>query len=382
MAGIYLHIPFCKQACSYCNFHFSTLLRYIPDYVQALLREIELQAAYLNADPLIESVYWGGGTPSLLPTDDLHRIFEQLHRYFRIAPTAEITLEANPDDLHTGYLKSLQQTPVNRLSIGVQSFFDEDLKLMRRAHDARLALYCIKNAQDRGFENLSIDLIYATPTLTSERWQQNLRQTFALQVPHFSAYSLTIEPKTLLHHQQKKGFFQESSPETAATHMQQLMHEAAANGYEHYEISNFAAKGNYARHNSSYWQQKHYLGLGAAAHSYNGNTRQWNIANNASYIKAVLQENRVPCEGEVLSATQRYNEYLLTGLRTKWGVKPTYIAAEFGAERLRYFEEQAAELLAKKWAYYDAEQQCYRLTQNGILIADRLTADLFIDDEL
>ncbi|HEY6899882.1 MAG TPA: radical SAM family heme chaperone HemW, partial [Puia sp.] len=285
MAGIYLHIPFCRQACHYCNFHFSTSLNRKNDFIVALLKEMELRKDYTGKEP-IETVYFGGGTPSLLEEGELGRIMERLNALFPVAPGAEVTLEANPDDIHPGLLRSWRATGINRLSIGIQSFFEEDLQWMNRAHNARQAIDCIRMAQDTGFTNMSIDLIYGGPTLPDPHWQENVGQAIGLQVPHLSCYALTVEPRTALDkmiHLHKK---EDVNPDDQARQFLQLMEMAANAGYEHYEISNFAKPGMRSRHNSSYWQGKTYLGLGPSAHSFNGASREWNIANNSQYIAA------------------------------------------------------------------------------------------------
>src|ERR1022692_1871049 len=285
MAGIYLHIPFCRQACNYCNFHFSTSLLYKNDFVPALLRETVIQKEYLGKEAL-ETVYFGGGTPSLLHVDDLKKIMETLHSTFKIDYQAEITLEANPDDISTEKLKEWKALGINRLSIGIQSFFEEDLVWMNRAHNAQQAINSIKYAQGEGFSNITIDLIYGTPTLSNKHWKKNLEQAVGLDIPHLSCYALTVEPKTPLHKLIGQKKVADINADEQADQFLMLMDFLNAAGYEHYEISNFAKPGKKSRHNSSYWQGKKYLGLGPSAHSYNGIERRWNIANNNLYIQS------------------------------------------------------------------------------------------------
>jgi len=372
VAGLYLHIPFCKQACHYCNFHFSTSLRAKPALVAALLQELALQKNYLG-DAEITSVYFGGGTPSLLTINELEQIFSAIRRLYRLSPTAEITLEANPDDLSTELLHDLRHyTPVNRLSIGIQSFHDTDLRWMNRAHNATHAHACLEAALATGFDDLTIDLIYGAPTTSDAQWQQNLAIAFGLGIPHLSCYSLTVEEGTALGAFVRKGQSPPVNEEQAARQMEYLMDATAAQGYEHYEISNFARPGHYARHNSSYWRGEPFLGVGPSAHSFNGHTRQSNIANNALYIQHILA-GEVPGELENLSAVQRYNEYILTSLRTVWGTE----IARLEATQAKHFQEAVQPFLAA--GTVEQVGTMYRLTRAGKLLADRITLELFLD---
>lgn len=374
MAGLYLHIPFCRRACHYCNFHFSTVLRWKPDLLRAMLRELELQRDYLGGEPLY-SVYLGGGTPSLLETAELVALFEHIEVLFEVEPDAEITLEANPDDLTPMRLREwYQYTPVNRLSIGIQSFFDEDLQWMNRAHDAQQALRCIPDARAVGFEHLTIDLIYGLPEAPDERWAENVRLALSFGIPHLSCYSLTVEDGTALAHFVRKGKSCPVDEERSARQFEHLMDETSRCGYDHYEISNFALPDHYARHNSSYWFGRPYLGIGPSAHSFDGSSRQWNIANNALYIKAI-NEGYIPAEREMLTLAQRYNEYVLTRLRTMWGCRTAYIAEVFGADFAEHFEQGIRRFLATGHAL-ELDGQ-YRLTRAGKLLADAIAADLF-----
>lgn len=372
MAGIYIHIPFCRKACHYCNFHFSTSLKYKEEMMEAMLKEIALQKDYLNSAS-IETVYFGGGTPSVLSSPDINQLFEVLLKYHIISPNAEITLEANPDDLTKDYLKQLLQTPINRLSIGIQSFFEAELVDMNRSHSAAQAISCIEDAQALGFHNLSIDLIYGSPKSSMASWQHNLQQIFDYQIPHISCYALTVEPNTALAHFVKTGKSPEPDNALMAQQLEYLMQTMEAQGYEHYEISNFAKPGKYAKHNTAYWKQKPYLGLGPSAHSFDGTTRSWNIANNAKYLEA-LTKNELPNQSEVLSVIDQYNEYIMTGLRTQWGVNNKEIQSialpfyrHFKLNIQSYIEEQK---VIKK-------NDNYSLTPSGKLIADRIISDLF-----
>lgn len=371
-AGIYIHIPFCKQACHYCNFHFSTSMRYKSEMLDAMWTEIELQKDYLQNLPL-QSIYFGGGTPSVLETSEIKKLLQRIEQFHDILPNAEITLEANPDDLTATKLQQLSETRINRLSIGVQSFFDDDLKYMNRAHNANEAITCIKNAQQLGFQNLTIDLIYGTPTMSNDEWRQNLQIIFDLNVPHISCYCLTIEPKTALEHFVKTGKSQPVDEQQAAEQFEILVEEMTKNGYVHYEISNFAKPEFFAVHNSNYWKGKNYLGIGPSAHSFNGLTRQWNIAHNQHYIKS-LQQNKLNFELEILSANDRLNEYLMTGLRTIWGVNLDRIN-RFGNGAKQHFLEKSKRYLEQKLMIQDGDN--YKLTSEGRFLSDGIISELF-----
>ncbi len=319
MAGIYIHIPFCKQACSYCSFHFSTVLTRKSDMIHAILQETAQRKFYLQNQP-ISSIYFGGGTPSILDTKELLQLFDGLYQNFEVLEDAEITLEANPDDLSKSKLKELRQTPINRLSIGVQSFFEVDLRFMNRAHSAKEAKESILLAQDMGFHQLNMDLIFGAQTTSNQMWEENLLQFFELDIPHLSAYSLTVEENTLIANQIKKGKIKALDDEKSYWQYIRLQELIKAHGFEQYEVSNYCKNQQYAKHNTSYWQGKGYLGLGPSAHSFNKNSRQWNISNNALYIKN-LKEGKEYFEVEMLSETDRYHELLIMSLRTKWGIK-------------------------------------------------------------
>ena len=373
MAGIYLHIPFCKQACNYCDFHFSTSMKMKVDFVQAIIQEIELRKDVFTNE-FISSVYFGGGTPSLLSKEELDMIFEKLYKSFTIDADAEITLEANPDDLTFEKIQQLKDSPVNRLSIGVQSFRDEDLKYMNRAHTAIEALNSIKMAQDEGFQNITIDLIYGTPGMSNEDWKYNLRKSFALNLPHISSYALTVEEKTPLYYQILKKNIGPVDEQQSADQFKILMDEMLSYGYEQYEISNFCKDNSYSKHNSSYWKKDHYLGLGPSAHSYFGNSRLWNVSNNVKYIKA-LSESQLPLVKENLNTQDMYNEYVMTSLRTKWGCSLIEIEKDYSRSYLNYFKVQ---IKGHEMNGYIIENKgVYTLSEKGKLIADRITSDLF-----
>ncbi len=313
MAGIYIHIPFCRQACHYCNFHFSTSLRYKNELLGALLKETELQKDYLGNES-IETIYFGGGTPSILQISDLRLQIEKIRETFNISKNAEITLEANPDDINEEKLAGWKEIGINRLSIGVQSFFEEDLLWMNRAHNSQQAVSSLQVAV-KYFDNITMDLIYGHPLLSNEKWKQNVEKVIALNIPHISCYALTVEPKTPLSKMIKEKKKEDVQQEKQAEQFLLLMQWLEDAGYEHYEISNFARPGRRSRHNSSYWQGKKYLGLGPSAHSFNDESRQWNISNNNVYIES-LAENKIPFEKEILTPSQKVNEYIMTSLRT------------------------------------------------------------------
>jgi len=373
MAGIYLHIPFCKQACNYCDFHFSTSMKTKVDFVQAIIQEIELRKCVF-ANEFISSVYFGGGTPSILSKEELDTIFEKLYKSFTIDADAEITLEANPDDLTFEKLQQLKDSPVNRLSIGVQSFRDEDLKYMNRAHTAIEALNSIKMAQDAGFQNITIDLIYGTPGMSNVDWKYNLRKSFALNIPHISSYALTVEEKTPLYYQILKKNLGPVDEQQSADQFKILIAEMLRHGYEQYEISNFCKDNSYSKHNSSYWKKDHYLGLGPSAHSYFGNLRMWNVSNNVKYIKA-LSTSKLPLVKENLNPQDMYNEYVMTSLRTKWGCSLIEIEKDYSMSFSHYFK---AQIKSHEMNGYIIENKgVYKLSETGKLIADRITSDLF-----
>lgn len=374
MAGIYLHIPFCRQACHYCDFHFSTQVKTLADLLQAMRQELRAKRNYLENEK-IETIYFGGGTPSLVPTDDLRRLLDDIFTLFPVAENPEITLEANPDDLTLHKLIELGQTPINRLSIGIQSFRNEDLLWMNRAHNATQADFSVKCAQDRGFENITIDLIYSIPGLSNRDWLENIRKAVDLQVQHISAYSLTIEPKTAFGHQLSKQELKPVDEQTSSDHFTTLVHELARSGYEQYEVSNFCKPGMQSKHNSAYWLGKKYLGIGPSAHSFNGISRQWNVANNPRYAKGWMSGNP-EFEIETLDERTRLNEYLMTRLRTTWGVDLEYIQSTFNIDLWQIENEFLQGLMHD--GLMTKENATIKLTTRGLLQADRIASELFI----
>lgn len=372
---LYLHIPFCKQACHYCDFHFSTNTASKGAIVEAIAREIQLRKPYLPKGDM-ETIYFGGGTPSMLDERELNLLLDTIYEHFSVAASAEITLEANPDDLNAASLEMFAKTGINRLSIGIQSFHEPHLMFMNRAHSAAEAEQCVKLAQDAGIDNISIDLIYAIPSDNHEILRGDLTKAFALDVPHISAYCLTIEPQTAFGSWLKKKKIRPIEEEYAAEQFEILTGSLRENGYEQYEISNFARGGRYSNHNSSYWKQHPYLGVGPSAHSYNGESRQYNISNNAQYLRA-LQEDIIPATIETLSPADQTNEYLLTGLRTKWGVELQKLEILSQGRFALEARQELDRMILKGWISKDSG--ILVLTQAGKLFADRIASDLFID---
>lgn len=376
MAGVYIHIPFCKQKCHYCDFHFSTSLRNKTELLNALVSEINLQKNFLEREP-INTVYFGGGTPSILSQKELMRLFDTLYESFSIANDAEITLEANPDDLHAQKIKELKETPVNRFSVGIQSFVEADLKFMNRAHNAKEALNSIKHVQDAGWQNITIDLIYGTPTLSDKDWGGNMHTAIELGVPHISAYALTVEERTALHHFIEHKKCAPVEEEKSARQFLQLMETLPKANFIQYEISNFGKEDFFSKHNSNYWKGEKYLGIGPSAHSFNGTDRQWNVANNVRYIQQINQ-GIIPAEKEILSEKQRYNDYILTTLRTIWGTDSDFVKSRFSNDFGLFLTTSAQKWVDSK--YILKKDTILTLSQKGRLMADHIAADLFYVD--
>lgn len=375
MAGIYIHIPFCKQACHYCDFHFSTSLKKKDEMIAALVRELQLRQKELG-DETVETIYFGGGTPSILPITDIRLLIDTVYKLFTVADNPEITVEANPDDLSEERIIALSENGINRLSIGIQSFFEQDLKLMNRAHNATEALKCLQIAIQY-FDNISIDLIYGTPGMGNQRWLENIQQALDLGIPHISSYALTVEPKTALQQFIKKGIVPQ--PDDAVAHEQFLLlvDQLEANGFIHYELSNFGKENYFSQNNSAYWLGKKYLGIGPSAHSYDGIHRSWNIANNTLYIKTI-EADKLPLEIEKLTPTDRYNEYVMTGLRTIWGVSIDRIEAEFGPVYKNYLLQEAQQY--QNSGKLELKNNILRTTREGKFFSDGIASDLFFVD--
>jgi oxygen-independent coproporphyrinogen-3 oxidase len=373
MSGIYIHIPFCKQACHYCDFHFSTNLKKKDEMVLALAKEIEMRKNEFQND-IVETVYFGGGTPSILQIADLRFLIDAVYRNYKVVSTPEITVEANPDDLSEVRIIELSKNKVNRLSIGIQSFFEDDLKMMNRAHNVEEAKKCLEIATQY-FNNISIDLIYGVPEMSNEKWLQNIETALSFGVPHISSYALTVEPKTALHSFIQKGIIPPPDDEVAQEHFQILVDKLSENGFIHYELSNFGKENYFSKNNSSYWLGKKYIGIGPSAHSYDGKNRGWNVSNNSLYIKSI-QENKLPIEIETLTKTDRYNEYIMTGLRTIWGVSLERIEQEFGKNYLDYLNQQAAKFIEDHLLFVD--DNILRTTKKGKFLSDGIASDLFL----
>lgn len=372
MSGIYLHIPFCKQACHYCNFHFSTNLKRKEELIKSLCTELIIRKRELN-QPL-QTIYFGGGTPSLLSEQELKQIFNTIHKHYIVVEDAEITLEANPDDLSSNLIVQLHDSQINRLSIGVQSFFAEDLLLMNRAHSAKEALECIQLAK-KYFKNISIDLIYGIPGLTIDRWKENLEITLSLDIPHISCYALTVEPKTALKKFIEQGKVAPVNDEETRSHYELMIDTLENAGYINYEFSNFGKPGYFSQNNTGYWKGKPYLGIGPSAHSFDGNKRSWNISNNIKYIKSINNGN-IPLAFEVLSVTDKYNEYIMTGLRTMWGVSLVKVENDFGKRYRDYLLEQVEKHVENQLLYI--EDDILKITKKGKFLGDGIASDLFL----
>ncbi|EKT3958146.1 radical SAM family heme chaperone HemW [Flavobacterium psychrophilum] len=375
MAGIYIHIPFCKQACHYCDFHFSTSLKKKDEMVLAIAKEIAMRKNEFK-NQTIETIYFGGGTPSLLNVSDLIFLINQVYSNYNVSQNTEITIEANPDDLSENRIIELSKTPINRLSIGIQSFFEEDLQLMNRAHNSAEAKKCLEIATQY-FDNISVDLIYGTPGMSNERWLENIKIALDLNIPHISSYALTVEPKTALHKFIKDGMMPQLDDAMAHEQFLILVDTLETNKFIHYELSNFGKENYFSKNNSAYWLGKKYIGVGPSAHSYDGKNRSWNLSNNGRYLKSI-SENTLPSETETLSKTDKYNEYIMTGLRTIWGVSLNKIESEFGEKHLKY-------LLKNTQKYLDdtkliLENNILRTTRKGKFFCDGIASDLFYLD--
>ena len=371
MAGIYIHIPFCRRKCHYCNFFSLASQKLKPRFLEALKREIELSRDYLGAAE-IQTVYFGGGTPSVFRPGELEPVIRSL-----TGGTGEFTLELNPEDVTEAYVEELKNNSFNRFSLGVQSFFDDDLAGLNRSHSAGQSVRAVKLLKDAGFGNISIDLIYGIPGSSDERWKQNLETAFSLRVPHISAYALTVEQKTPLAWMISRKRLAPVDEEAQVRQFGILMEEAVAHGFQQYEISNFALPGMHAVHNTNYWKGVPYLGLGPSAHSYNGRSRRWNVANLTGYIDA-LAAGKLPFEEEILTPRQKYNEYVMTSLRTMWGCSISAIRADFGPDFSDFFQRNAAPIIEQ--GFLSENSGIYILTGAGKLLADRIASELFIVD--
>ena len=376
MAGLYIHIPFCKQACYYCDFHFSTSLAQKDSILDAIKKEIEMQKNFFGDDEkILETIYFGGGTPSLLSANELNSIFNVIRSCFIFDKDAEITLEANPDDLTKEKITELKKTPVNRLSIGIQSFRDEDLILMNRAHTGSMAISSLKNVIAASFDNISIDLIYGIPGLSKMDWLENLQLAFDMNINHISAYCLTVEAKTPLDYFIRQGKIKRIDEEQAAVHFELMTKAMQQNNFIQYEISNFCKKDWHSRHNSSYWTGEKYLGIGPSAHSFDGKNRQWNISKNSLYIKSINEE-KIPFEQDLLTEEKRFNEYILTSLRTIRGANLAFIEGQFGQKYLEHCISENKKHVENCNTIILKNSIC--LTEKGKLFADAVASSFFM----
>jgi len=373
MSGIYIHIPFCKQACHYCDFHFSTSMKKKDEMVLALAKEIQMRKNE-SENEMVETIYFGGGTPSVLTSGEIDFLIAAVYNNYDVTGNPEITLEANPDDLSSERILELSKSKINRLSIGIQSFFEDDLKMMNRAHNSAEAQKCLEEAT-RYFDNISVDLIYGVPGMSDDKWKQNIEKALSFGIPHISSYALTVEPKTALKKLIDTGKVAEPSDEIAQEHFVILVETLQSNGFIHYELSNFAKENYFSKNNSAYWLGKKYIGIGPSAHSYDGISRSWNVANNSLYIKSI-NTDKFPNEVEILTDSDRYNEYIMTGLRTIWGVSLERIKREFGQSHLDYLMKQAQKFLDDDLVYI--ENDILKPTKKGKFLTDGIASDLFI----
>ena len=372
MSGIYIHIPFCKQACHYCDFHFSTSMKKKEEMVLALAKEIQMRKNEFFEET-IETIYFGGGTPSVLTSAEINFLIDAVYQNYKVVEKPEITLEANPDDLSEERILELSKSKINRLSIGIQSFYEDDLKMMNRAHNSAEAKRCLEFATQY-FENISLDLIYGIPGMSNEKWKQNIEMALSFGIPHISSYALTVEPKTALNKLIQTGKITAPNDEAAQEHFAILVETLESKGFVHYELSNFAKENYFSKNNSAYWLGKKYIGIGPSAHSYNGIARSWNVANNPIYLKSI-QEDKLPNETEILSVTDRYNEYIMTGLRTIWGVSFDRVEKEFGVEYLNYLNKQTKKYLDDDLLFIEID--ILKPTKKGKFLTDGIASDLF-----
>ena len=374
MTAVYFHIPFCKQACHYCNFHFSTSLKHKTSILEAMLVELDLRKQELPSESIINSIYFGGGTPSLLSSDDIKILIERVNAHFIISDDVEITLEMNPDDYRTNYLEELKLVGVNRLSVGIQSFHEEELKLMNRAHNAEEAFRILEKI-DMLFDNFSLDLIYGLPKSNLKSWKKNIEYALQFNPKHISSYLLTVEPKTVLNHQVEKNEVKVLGEEGVLAQFNYLVNSLEKEGFDHYELSSFGKPGFRSVNNSAYWSGKSYLGIGPSAHSFDGLTRSWNVSNNNKYLKGISSKEPL-IEREVLTKADRYNEYLMTGLRTENGVSLGYIHENFGSHFKELLEKEAQVQIASQVLFWDGDT--LKVTRESMFLVDGIASNLFL----
>jgi len=374
MAGIYIHIPFCKVKCSYCDFYKTTKTNKIDEFIKAVKLEMWLRRDYLNG-LCVETIYFGGGTPSLLSPKQIFELITACNTVFNVIDMPEVTIETNPDDISIDYLRELKRIGVNRISIGVQSLANSDLKLMKRRHNSSQAISAIILAKESGFNNICVDLIYGIPGMSFQQWQKNLKEVFQLDIQHVSAYHLTYHEKTSLGNDLKRGLISEVDENESLLQFEELVTEAKKNNFLHYEISNFAKDNFFSKHNTSYWKQTEYLGLGPSAHSYNKVSRQWNVANLTNYIRSI-QDKKIPCEIEELTIRDRFNEYVITSIRTMWGINLKYVNTEFGLSFSTHLYKNAEKYLINQQLVVDEEKM--KISQKGMFISDLIMSDLIL----
>lgn len=372
MAGIYLHIPFCKRRCLYCDFYSTTRDEMKHRYTAALCKELELRKSYIDGEP-IETIYWGGGTPSQLSREDFEQVFETIHHIYKVSPDAEITIEANPDDLNDEYVSMLRTLPFNRLSMGIQTFNDESLSLLHRRHTAQQAIEAFRRCRDAGFNNISIDLMYGLPNETEQTWANDLEQAIEMRPEHISAYHLIYEEGTPLWKLREQHRVEEADEDLSVRLFTMLIHRLKEAGYQHYEISNFSLPGLHSRHNSSYWVGKKYLGCGASAHSFDGQSRQWNVASIDRYINAA-ENGTLDFEIEELDQATRYNDFVITAIRTCWGMSLDKLKTDFGTRLYDYCLRMARPHIEQ--GTLQIIDGTLRLTEQGIFVSDGIMSDM------
>lgn len=375
MSGIYIHIPFCKKACFYCDFHFSVSFKIKEKIITAICQELIIRKDFFDPKETISSIYFGGGTPSVLSIKEIDEILGAVYSYYNVEKNAEITFECNPDDLTQDYLRELKFVGINRLSIGVQSFNDEYLKWMNRSHDASQSKKSIEYGAEAGFNNITLDLIYGLPQLSNKEWSANLNEALSLPINHLSAYSLTMEENTPYIKLVNQGKYKKPSDDISSSHYQILVQQTTDLGWEHYEVSSFCKPGNYSKHNSSYWSGSKYIGVGPSAHSYDGNSRYWNVSDNKSYLECISTKKRY-FESEELTVSNRVNEYLLTGLRTKWGVDLELLSDKYDYNVMSLFEKDIKYWISLNWL--EMKDSNMKLTNKGMLFADHISSTLFL----
>lgn len=375
MSGIYIHIPFCKKACFYCDFHFSVSFKIKEKIITAICQELIIRKDFFDPKETISSIYFGGGTPSVLSIKEIDEILGAVYSHYNVEKNAEITFECNPDDLTQDYLRELKFVGINRLSIGVQSFNDEYLKWMNRSHDASQSKKSIEYGAEAGFNNITLDLIYGLPQLSNKEWSANLNEALSLPINHLSAYSLTMEENTPYIKLVNQGKYKKPSDDISSSHYQILVQQTTDLGWEHYEVSSFCKPGNYSKHNSSYWSGNKYIGVGPSAHSYDGNSRYWNVSDNKSYLECISTKKRY-FESEELTVSNRVNEYLLTGLRTKWGVDLELLSNKYDYNVMSLFEKDIKYWISLNWL--EMKDSNMKLTNKGMLFADHISSTLFL----